>query len=114
MGFTLTFIEAFYQSIKFGAPLLVGLILLIILLGQVVGSIEGWKPSESAYWSFITATTVGYGDFRPTKGICQLLAVVIAINGLILFGIVVAVAVHATTIAAQKHIDLASIAPLYN
>jgi hypothetical protein len=40
----------------------------MILLGAlVVGLIEGWTPLESIYWSIVTLTTVGYGDYTPTK-----------------------------------------------
>lgn len=40
----------------------------MILLGAiVVGTIEEWTPLESIYWSIVTLTTVGYGDYVPTK-----------------------------------------------
>lgn len=40
----------------------------MILFGAlVVGLIEEWSPLESIYWSIVTLTTVGYGDYVPTK-----------------------------------------------
>ncbi len=40
----------------------------MIFLGAiVVGTIEEWTPLESVYWSIVTLTTVGYGDYVPTK-----------------------------------------------
>ena len=75
----------------------------IAVLGQVVGQIEGWAPFESFYWSFITATTVGYGDVRPVTRSARFFAIVIALLGLMLTGIVVAVAVHSATVALAAH-----------
>jgi voltage-gated potassium channel len=50
-------------------------------------------------WSFITATTVGYGDIRPVKRASRVCAIMIAFLGLTLTGIVIAVAVQAATLA---------------
>jgi len=71
------------------------------LLGQIAGKKEGWSRSDSLYWSLITATTVGYGDVRPVGRGSKILAVLIAFMGLILSGIIIAVAVQATTLALR-------------
>jgi len=40
----------------------------LILLGAIViGSIEGWTFVESIYFSVVSLTTVGYGDYYPDK-----------------------------------------------
>lgn len=70
-----------------------------IVLGQIVGKKEGWLPFESFYWSFITATTVGYGDIRPTRRSSRVVSIVIGFAGLLFSGILVAVAVHSATVA---------------
>jgi voltage-gated potassium channel len=71
----------------------------IAVLGQIVGKKEGWLPFESFYWSFITATTVGYGDIRPTRRSPRVLSTLIGFAGLLFSGILVAVAVHSETVA---------------
>jgi voltage-gated potassium channel len=78
-----------------------GLALAITLLGQAVGRHEGWSRFDSFYWSFITATTVGYGDVRPVKKRSKIISIVIAFLGLTLTGILIAVAVQAATLALR-------------
>jgi len=53
----------------------------VALPGLVAGRKEGWSRFDSVYWSFITATTVGYGDIRPVKRASKISAVVIALLG---------------------------------
>jgi voltage-gated potassium channel len=102
-GLTTTFLKEFLYTLWLTTPLLVSLAAIITLLGQIVGRQEGWSPFESFYWSFITGTTVGYGDVRPAKKTSRVLSILIAVVGLTLTGIIVAAAVHAATIALAAH-----------
>jgi voltage-gated potassium channel len=76
-----------------------------ICLGQIVGRIESWKKFDALYWSFITATTVGYGDIRPSYRTSKALSVLIAMTGLIFTGIIVAIAIRSATYAFNVHVD---------
>jgi len=99
IGLTITFLKQFSFGIWLTLPVLLSLAAAITLVGQAVGITEGWSRFESLYWSFITATTVGYGDIRPLKSGSRVLAVLIAFLGLMLTGILIAVAVNAATLA---------------
>ena len=98
-GLTITFLKQFCVGLWLTLPLLFSLALAITLLGQAVGKQEGWSRFDSFYWSFITGTTVGYGDVRPVKRKSKIVAIIIAFLGLTLTGIVIAVAVQAATLA---------------
>ena len=40
--------------------------LLLLGLGALIfGYFESWSPMEGAYFSFITLSTIGFGDFVP-------------------------------------------------
>jgi len=103
MDFTLTFIKLFLYGVVLASPLIIFFMVIITILGLIVGKKESWGKLESIYWSFITATTVGYGDITPVQKISKVLSIVIAFLGLILAGIIVALAVHAATVSLAEH-----------
>lgn len=102
-GLTTTFLKNFVFDLWVTFPLLLSLAVVVAALGQIVGKKEGWSKFDGLYWSFITATTVGYGDLRPTKRSSRIIAIVIALVGFVLTGILVAVAVHSATLALAAH-----------
>jgi voltage-gated potassium channel len=110
--FSLTFLKIYYLAFKLVAPLILTDSLSILLIGLIVGRLEKWKSGEAIYWAFITATTVGYGDFRPKRGITRFLAIIVAIHGLILFSILGAIAVQVTFYIAGERLDLLAIQAL--
>ena len=50
------------------------------------------QPSDVLYFSYVTFTTVGFGDLHP-GGLCRAIAVAEAITGYVLLGLFVAAAV---------------------
>jgi voltage-gated potassium channel len=109
VDFAFSFLQLFWIILKIASPIILLLVMGIVVLGQIAGRFEQWEPLPTLYWSFITATTVGYGDMPPTSRMGRFLAVIIAFNGLILFGVVASIAVSATTEAASLHADLVEI-----
>ena len=109
MEFSFAFIKLFTYSLSLLAPILIVLITVIVITGFYVSKKESWPVSDGLYWAFITATTVGYGDIRPTFNISKILAVFIAMTGMVFTGVIVALAIHAATIAFKEHADIAEI-----
>lgn len=104
MRLTLDFLWHLAVMIYAVGPLFLGLGTIISLLSLWAGNKEGWTRSDSLYFGFITAITVGYGDLRPTLGATKLVAIVIGVLGLITGGILVAIAVQAGSTAFNKHL----------
>jgi voltage-gated potassium channel len=105
MEFTFTFIRLFFWSIYLAAPLMLFLCLVIVVLGLVVARLEKWQRFDALYWSFITATTVGYGDIRPVRRVSRILSILIALTGILFTGILVAMALHTATMSFEKHVS---------
>jgi voltage-gated potassium channel len=108
-GLTITFLKQFGIGLGLCLPLLLSLAAAIAALGLVAGKKEGWSRFDSFYWSFVTATTVGYGDFRPIHRVSRVIAIMIALLGLTMTGILIAAAVHAASLALAAHDSAASV-----
>jgi len=108
MELTFSFLHKFFWGIVLTFPTLMLFILLIIILGLVVGKKEDWTNFDAIYWVFITALTVGYGDIRPVEKSSRILALVISVIGIMLFGIIVAITVNTLGISLQEHLKLSN------
>lgn len=76
-------------------PALSGLMVLMPLIGLLVAKVEGWPLTDGLYFAFVTGLTVGYGDLVPKSGLGRVLAMTLGLGGIVLTGLVVAVAVEA-------------------
>ena len=109
MEFTLLFIRVFFIELFYASPVLISLILLISFIGFIIGRKEEWSRLDALYHAFINATTVGYGDLRPTKKLSKMLAVSNAFVGLIFTGIIVAIGLQATDYAFNRVYDTSAL-----
>jgi voltage-gated potassium channel Kch len=78
------------------------LLLTILLIGYAVGKLENWDNFDAIYFAFVTATTLGYGDFRPKRRYSKLLAIALALIGIMFTGMIVAIALHAGNFAFEE------------
>ena len=91
------FASGLFFGLRVVWPVLSVLLAAIAGLGLLVGFIEGWSISESIYFAFVSGLTIGYGDFAPKTFAARMLAIMIGICGVLLTGLVAAVAVKALT-----------------
>ncbi len=90
-----TYLAALMQGLGATWPVLSGILLFKAGLGAIVAVIEGWTIWQGIYFAYITGLTIGYGDFAPRQTLTQLLAIVIGFSGILLTGLVAALAVKA-------------------
>jgi hypothetical protein len=57
------FISAFWRELRVVWPILSGIIGAQLVLGLLVGYLEGWRVT--AYFTFVTGLTIGFGDLVP-------------------------------------------------
>ena len=65
--------------------------------------IEGWRWLDSLYFSVITLTTVGYGDFSPATDVGKIFTVFYVLTGIgIIFGFINAFYQHRVSKFREK------------
>jgi hypothetical protein len=91
------FVEGLALGLRVVWPVLSMLLVLIVGLGLVIGTIEGWSVQDSVYFAFVSGLTIGYGDLAPKTLVARILAIAIGICGVLVTALVAAVAVKALT-----------------
>ena len=91
------FLQSLFIGLQVVWPILSAVIVLIVGLGIGAGLREGWSFQESIYFAFVTGLTIGYGDLAPKTPLARVFAVLIGMCGIVLTGLVAAVAVKAIT-----------------
>ncbi|NCF68679.1 MAG: two pore domain potassium channel family protein [Chloroflexi bacterium] len=62
--------------------ILIWMVILVIIGTTFFCWVENWSILDSLYFSIVTLTTVGYGDFSPTTTAGKLFAIIYMIFGL--------------------------------
>ena len=94
---------ALWTQLKILWPIVSALLLIQFAFGIVAGIIEQWSLGESIYFTCITGLTIGYGDLVPKHFISRLGAVVIGMVGVVLMGLIAAIAVRALELWGQTN-----------
>lgn len=86
------FVRHFFSILMMVRHVLIALLALMAMAAGLISIAEGMNYWEALYLTLITSLTVGYGDVAPTMVLGRIVSVLIALIGLVFFGIVVAAA----------------------
>jgi hypothetical protein len=89
------FFVAFWRELLIIWPILSGLVGVQLVLGMLIGYREGWGIGASAYFTFVTGLTIGFGDFVPSHAMTRIATVMIGFIGILLTGLIAALGVSA-------------------
>ena len=96
------FLSELWIGLKLLWPILSVLLGAMVILGAVIGWVEGWPFGEAIYFAFVSGLTIGYGDLVPGEPLSRVLAVLIGFTGVLLTGLVAALGVRALERAARS------------
>ena len=83
---------------KMGVALVV--FFLVILAGGIIYSnLEGWSFVDSIYFSAVTITTLGYGDFVPETQLGKIFTILFSISG-------IAIGLYILTVVGKNIFDI--------
>ena len=100
-----TFFRVLLQQLRVLWPIFSGIFLAMMAAGLIIGRIENWRVDEALYFTFVTGLTIGYGDYAPQHFFSRLLAVAIGFAGIVVTGLVAAVAVQALKATNRDPLD---------
>jgi len=104
MRFSIDFSRAVLVLLRHFFPIWGGIAILISLLGLLIGQLEeDLAAGRAIYFAWVTGTTVGYGDLVPTTEVTRVLAIIVAIVGIVLTGMIVTIVVEAAKIAIENN-----------
>ena len=89
------FYTELWNGLKVVWPILSVLLGLMVALGIVIGWREGWTLLDAVYFAFVSGLTIGYGDLVPKQPLSRVLAIGIGLTGVLMVGLIVAIAVRA-------------------
>jgi voltage-gated potassium channel Kch len=94
LNFT-SFIHHFFHALSKVWSILAGLIAWLVINAAAIAYYENISFADALYFTFITGLTIGYGDISPETFAGRIVAIMTGVLGILITGLVVAIAVYA-------------------
>ena len=95
------FLQAIGHSLYVVWPVLFAILAWQLALGFLITWLERWSLGHGLYFTFVTGLTIGYGDLVPRQPLSRFLAILVGFFGVVLTGLVAAIAVRALQTATN-------------
>lgn len=95
------FMTGLRNQIRFVRGVFAGLAAMLFILAVLFSWVESLPLGESLYFTMITGLTVGYGDIVPKTPPGRVLSIIIGFTGVLMTGLIVAMATRALAEAVQ-------------
>jgi hypothetical protein len=100
-----TFRHHFLEAVWGIRVIISGLFAWLVVDAVAIAYFEKMPFSDALYFAFITGLTIGYGDIAPVTPMGRVVAVLTGLLGMLITGLIVAVAVFAVRKAMEPPTD---------
>ena len=90
-----SFIRHFFHALSKIQGIVYGLFAWLVVNAAAIAYFEKIPFADALYFTFITGLTIGYGDIAPATLAGRVVAVLTGLLGILITGLIVAVAVYA-------------------
>ena len=99
------FSHHFFQALSRVWSILAGLIAWLVIGAVAIAYFENISFADALYFTFVTGLTIGYGDISPVTPAGRLVAILSGFLGVLITGLVVAIAVYALKETMEHSVD---------
>ena len=95
MSYLKSFSHHFFHALAKIRGIFYGLVGWIVVDAAAIAYFEKIPFAEALYFAFVTGLTIGYGDISPVTPIGRVVAVLTGLVGILMTGLIAALAVYA-------------------
>ena len=99
------FSHHFFHALSRVWSILAGLIAWLVIDAVAIAYFENISFADAMYFTFITGLTIGYGDISPVTLAGRIVAILSGFLGVLITGLVVAIAVYALKETMEHSVD---------